>query len=248
MKLEKVRVSDIDAKHLENGCFHYLNLIEDPSYLPGAYIVISDDRKLFGVSLSVYKSLIKHEITSINALIVSDKYLEKLDLFMQNITSNTTLLYHKVKQHFPQAENVNRCEFDKNQLDLMYCIDLDADESMDVRTIEEEMAKIKKTFNVTVVLKTLEHNFTIQKFFDTNLNEINYDYFKQKVTGSYGFIEEHTKEHRDDQFYKNNTYPEFTIISKTIDQMNDVLNFFKINKDSIKTTRLNFKKIEGVLK
>jgi hypothetical protein len=101
---------------------------------------------------------------------------------------------------------------------------------------------------VTVVLKTLEHNFTIQKFFDTNFNIIDYDYFKKKVTGAVNLMDEWTKEDKDDQFYKNNTYPEFTIVSKTIEQMNDVLDFFKINKDSIKTTRLNFKKIEGIFK
>ena len=248
MKLDKILVSEIDAKHLDNGCFHYLKLIEDPSYLVNSFVVISEDKKLFGVSLSVYHSLVKHGIESISALVVDETYHEKFDLYLHNITSNTTLLYHKVKQHFPQAENVNGCEFDANQLDLMYCIDLDADESMDIRVIQEETAKIKKVFNVTVVLKTLEHNFTIQKFFDTNLNVIDYGYFKKKVTGAVNPMDEWTKEVREDQFYKNNTYPEFTIESRTIEQMNDVLDFFKINKDTIKTTRLNFKKIEGILK
>ena len=144
MKLEKILVKDIDASHLNDGCFHLLSLIEKSAYLENAFVVISQDKKLYGSSLSVYRSLLAREIEHVNALIVSDTYHEKYDLYLQNITSNVTMLYHKVKKNYPEADNVKNCEFDANQLDLMYYIDLDAGESMELRFIEEETAKITK--------------------------------------------------------------------------------------------------------
>jgi hypothetical protein len=121
----------------------------------------------------------------------------------------------------------------------MYLVELD-DESMDVRELAEETVKIKKQFNVTIVLKTLEHNFLIQKFFKTNKNEITFNDFNRVVNKIVGPFDDEPEE----RFYRNNTYPDFIIKCDTYEQLNEVLDFFKINKDKVKTTRLNFKKIE----
>lgn len=247
MKLEKILVKDIDASHLSDGCFHLLSTIKNSDYLQNTFLIISADKKLFGTSYSVYKSMIEREITEAYALIVSDVYREKFDLYLQNINSNVTFLYHKIKKNYPEAENVKNCEFDANQLDLLYYIDLDDGESMELRFIDEETAKIKKNFDVTIVLKTLEHNYLIQKFFNTNQNEITFEEFNNKVNNTNDFLHSFLNEKHEDDFFRQKTYPEFVIKSDTIDKMNSVLTFFKINKDKIKTTRLNFKKIEGII-
>ena len=158
-----------------------------------------------------------------------------------------TFLYYKIKKNYPEAENVKNSEFDDNQLDLMYYIDLDNGENMELRFIEEETAKIKKNFDVTIVLKTLEHNYLIQKYFNTNKNEISFEEFNNKVNDTNDFLHSFLSEKHEDDFFKNKTYPEFVIKSDTIEKMNSVLTFFKINKDKIKTTRLNFKKIESII-
>lgn len=247
MKLEKILVKDIDASHLNDGCFHLLSTIKDSEYLQNTFLVISADKKLYGTSYSVYKSMIERDVTEAFAVVVSDVYRERFDLYLQNITSNVTFLYHKIKKNYTEAEKVKNCEFDANQLDLLYYIDLDAGESMELRFIEEETAKIKKNFDVTIVLKTLEHNYLIQKYFNTNLNEITYEEFNNKVNDTNDILHSFLSEKHEDQFFRNKTYPEFVIKSDTIEKMNSVLTFFKINKDKIKTTRLNFKKIESII-
>lgn len=247
MKLEKILVREIDASHLNDGCFHLLATIDKSEYLQNSFVIMSADKKLFGTSLSVYKSLLSRGVESTFALIVADRYHEKYDLYLQNITSNVTFLYHKIKKNYPEADNVKNSEFDDNQLDLMYYIDLDAGENMELRFIEEETAKIKKNFDVTIVLKTLEHNYLIQKFFNTNENEITFEQFNNKVNNTENLLHDFLSVEHEDDFFRQKTYPEFVIKSDTIDKMNSVLSFFKINKDKIKTTRLNFKKIESIV-
>jgi hypothetical protein len=247
MKLEKILVKDIDARHLNDGCFHLLSTIKNSEYLQNTFLIIGEDRKLFGTSYSVYKSMLEKGIEQAYALIVADTYYEKFDLYLQNITTNVTFLYHKIKKNYPEADKVKNCEFDNNQLDLLYYIDLDAGESMELRFIEEETAKIKKNFDVTIVLKTLEHNYLIQKFFNTNLNEITFEEFNNRVNDTNDILHSFLSEKHEDDFFRQKTYPEFVIKSDTIEKMNAVLSFFKINKDKIKTTRLNFKKIESII-
>jgi len=134
-------------------------------------------------------------------------------------------------------------EFDINQLDLMYLVELD-DATFDIRELSEETVKIKKQFNITIVLKTLEQNFLVQKFFKTNVNEISYNHFNRIVNNIVNPFDDEVPE----RFYKTNTYPDFVIKCESYEQLNSVLDYFKINKDKIKTTRLNFKKIERFFK
>jgi len=239
-QIKTILISQIDASYHEDSCFHYLELIENSDFLRSTPVYVSEHGlKLYGNSLSVFHSLKKFGADKCFAFIVPGDYTEKFDMYLNNIQSNVTLLYHKIKKLYPEAVNLTNCEFDINQLDLMYLVELD-DESMDVRELAEETVKIKKQFNVTIVLKTLEHNFLIQKFFKTNKNEITFNDFNRVVNKIVGPFDDEPEE----RFYRNNTYPDFIIKCDTYEQLNEVLDFFKINKDKVKTTRLNFKKIE----
>lgn len=240
LKIEYVNFSEIDSSYHADSCFHYLNLIESNLFLQNTPIYVSEvGKKLYGNSLSVYESLRARRVDKVLAIVVPGEYDEKFDLYLNNIQSNVTLLYHKIKKQYPTADKLQNCEFDINQLDLMYLVELD-DESLDVRELAEETVKIKKQFNVTIVLKTLEHNFLIQKFFKTNLNEITFNDFNRVINKIVGPFDEAQEE----RYYKTNIYPDFIIKCDTYEQLNQVLDYFKINKDKVKTTRLNFKKIE----
>lgn len=243
MKVKTIKLSDIDASSHDDSCFHYLSLINS-SYVNQTPVYVSEvGKKLYGVSLSIYQSLLKNNNTECLAIIVPGEYDEKFDLYLTNIQSNVTLLYHKIKKNYSSAKDVQSCEFDINQLDLMYLIELD-DVSMDVKEIQEEVVRIKKQFNVTIVLKTLEQNFRTQKFFKTNQNEIPYNHFNRianKISSPFD------DDNVNDRFFRTKTYPDFTIKCDSIDQMNSVLDYFKINKDKIKTSRINFNKLEKII-
>lgn len=246
MRCVTITVSEIDASHHSDSCFHYLTLVSSTPYLSQTPVYISETGNvLYGISLSVYHSLVKNGIESCTAIVVPGEYDEKFDLYMSNISSNVTLLYHKVKKNYDQASDVSECEFDCNQLDLMYLTDLD-DVSLDIREIQEEIVKIKKQFNVTIVLKTLEQNFRVQKFFKTNVNEISYNNFYRVANNVVNPFDDDFVT-INERFYRSHVYPDFIIKCDSIDQMNKVLDFFKINKDKIKTTRVNFAKLEKII-
>lgn len=244
MNCVKIKVSEIDASDHDDSCFHHLTLIENSTYLQNTPVYVSEiDKKLYGVSLSVYHSLIKTNTQECVAILVSGTYDEKFDLYMSNIQSNVTLLYHKIKKKYNQPDKISNCEFDCNQLDLMYLVELD-DVNLDIKEIQEEVVKIKKQFSVTIVLKTLEQNFRTQKFFKTNQNEISYNDFNRianKISSPFEIDDVN------ERFFRSKTYPDFTIKCDSIDQMNTVLDYFKINKDKIKTTRINFNKLEKII-
>jgi hypothetical protein len=125
----------------------------------------------------------------------------------------------------------------------MYLVELD-DVNLDIKEIQEEVVKIKKQFSVTIVLKTLEQNFRTQRFFKTNQNEISYNDFNRianKISNPFDIDD------INERFFRSQTYPDFTIKCDSIDQMNTVLDYFKINKDKIKTTRINFNKLEKII-
>lgn len=245
IKIVNLDLSCIDASHHEDGCFHYLTEVSNTKYLKNTPLYVSEEEnKLYGVSLSVFQAMKRENITSCLAAVVPGKYDDKFDFYLHNITSNVTLLYHKIKQKYTEPEILSDSEFDGNQLDLMYLVDLD-DESLDIRELPEETVKIKKQFNITIVLKTLEHNFLVQKFFKTNKNEITFGDFNRVVNKIVNPFDDDSQEER---FYRTNAYPDFIIKCDSYEQLNSVLDYFKINKDKVKTTRLNFKKIERFFK
>lgn len=244
IKMQSLLLDEIDISHHNDGCFHYLTEVGESSFLSMTPVYVSEsDKKLYGVSLSIFHAMKTKGIKSCVAILIPGSYDDKFDFYLHNISSNVTLLYHKIKQKYSWPEMLSDCEFDINQLDLMYLVELD-DESLDIRELPEETVKIKKQFNITVVLKTLEHNFLIQKFFKTNRNEISFNDFNRVINKIVNPFDDDV----DERFYRTNTYPDFIIKCDSYEQLNSVLDYFKINKDKIKTTRLNFKKIEKFFK
>lgn len=235
------KLSEIKIDHLD--CFHSFKKIESDYLLHVPLYISAIDDRLYGISLSVYKSLLKRKIIETQCYIVPGSYDEKFDIFLHNITTNTVLYYHKIRKKYPSETFMKDCEFDRNQLDMLYSIDLD-DAVYDVQELEAHQIEMKKNFNITIVLKTIEDNYKIQKYFNTNKDEITYDYFKKKTLGTTNIFDEHFQEKRDDEFYKTNVYPKFIIVCENISEIDNVLKFFKLDKLGKKTTRINFKKIE----
>lgn len=243
LSLKEIDISKINIDHHDNGCIHYLTEVNNSEFLSHSPLYVSsEDMKLYGISLSEYHALKKNNIKKCNILLISGSYDEKYDLYLHNKSSNHTLLYHKIREKYDNKESLKDCDFDNNQLDLLYYTDLD-NISMDIKEVSTESVKIKKQYNISIVLKTLDDNYKVQKYFKTNKNEIKFLDFKNVVSGIISpFYEE-----PEDRFYKINTYPQFYIKCNKLQEMDYVLDHFKINKSKLKTTRINFKKVEKFL-
>jgi hypothetical protein len=240
MSIFKIPLDQIKTEHIE--CLHSFKNI-DSSYLNYIPLYVSAvDYQLYGISLSVYNSLLENNIKEGMCIIIPGSYDEKFDIFLQNITTNNVLYYHIIRKKYPLENMVRECGFDRNQLDLLYSTDLD-DASFDIQELDDHEIKMKKLYNITIVLKTLEDNYLIQKFFDTNQPEITYDYFRKKTNKSKNIFDEHFLQKKEDSFYKTHLYPKFIIVCENISELNEILKYFKLDKLGKKTTRINFKKI-----
>lgn len=240
--LQKTLLNDIDCSIHKDSCFHCIDTIQS-SFLEHTPVYVSEvGTILYGVSLSVFNSLLQNGRSECISLVVEGNYNPQFDLYLQNITSNVVFQYHNISNMFSD-EQIVECEFDKNQLDLMYSSDLDNVDT-DIRLVSDETLRIKNNYNFNVVLKTLEHNFIVQKYFSTNKNEIDYQTFYRAVHKISNPLE---TSDMDDMFFKQKTYHEFCIKCSSMDELTDVMKHFHISIDKFKTNRVNFNTIKKYL-
>lgn len=254
-----MNLSDIKTEHLQddNSCFHISNLVSKNSdYLKNSLLYVSEKRELYGVSFSLFKSMIKYKIKECRVVKIPGPYDEKFDFYLHNINSNMTFLYFNIRDKYSNRHDLENSEFDDNQIDLMYSTKLE--QKLDEIQVEKEILEIKRVYKITILLKTLEDNIKIQKYFHitkdrTHTKEnkkqkeliIDFDYFKRIAINKKGPIEVNKLFNTEDDVNDVLTpFPSLIIDCKTIQEMDEVLEFLKINKEKHKTTRINFKKVE----
>lgn len=261
MNLYKMNVSDIIVSHLEKDdrCFHIRTTVPTNSkYLRNSPLYVSEKKELYGVSFSLYKSMLNHKIKECYVIEVPGVYDERFDFYLHNTSCNITLFYYNIKNKYPDYNDLFISEFDLNQIDLMYSVRLE--QKLDEIMVDESVLEVKRDYKITLVLKTLEDNAKIQKALFINKSHthknderkkeltIDYDYFKRICIDKKPPIVENKLFEEEQKEHIMTPFPCLIIECVNINQMNSVLDFLKINKEKQKTTRIKFKRVEKMFR